>query len=74
MLRYGWDPARGLNPFQVATILKRALEKLAARPEMLRVLARAVAADRELAHAQRVGRDLAPDCESFSTPASAELY
>ena len=65
MLRRGQDPSCGLNRFEVARIIRRGIERLAQRPEMLRVLARAVACQRELLDAQR-GRQ--------STNASAELY
>lgn len=62
MLRRGQDPARGLDKFKVASILNRALEKLAVRPAMLHTLARAVAAARqELPRAENAGR--LPACD-----------
>jgi ATP sulfurylase len=74
MLRRGQDPARGLNRFEVAEILRRALEKIAQRPEMLRALARAVAARRESIDAQRAVRDGLPRKDFESANAAAELY
>ena len=74
MIRSGYDPARGLDKNRVATILKHAIEKLAARPQMLRVLARAVAAERELARARRALQAPLLDTDTGSSPASDQLY
>jgi len=74
MLRRGVNPECGLNKSQVATILKRGLARLAARPGMLHLLARAVAARRELDGAARAARGFAPGCAANSMTASTQLY